>query len=53
MITIDLGIEINKAKSMAVAISAMTEGAILISLAKKNGKYLRKIGEQIKIIINQ
>lgn len=49
MITIDLGIEKNKSKSIAVAILAMTEGVIWISLAKKNWECLSKIGEPIKI----
>lgn len=47
------GVNEEKAKSIALALSVMTEGAILFSLNKRNGEPLRKIGEQIKVIINQ
>lgn len=49
---INYGINNDKAKELAVSISAMTEGAILLSLTRKNGEALRQVGKQIKILIN-
>lgn len=48
---INYGFDNDKAKELAVSISAMTEGAILLSLTKKNGEVLRQVGKQIKILI--
>lgn len=49
---IDYGINENKAKDIATAISALTEGAIMLSLTRRNGEALRKVGEQIEKLVN-
>ncbi|OOM75610.1 putative HTH-type transcriptional regulator YxaF [Clostridium puniceum] len=49
---IEYGFNKNKAKELAVSISAMTEGAILLSLTRQNGEALRQAGKQVKVLIN-
>ncbi|MDS0525630.1 TetR/AcrR family transcriptional regulator [Clostridium sp. SHJSY1] len=50
---IEYKLDEEKAKSISLTLSVMTEGAILLSLTRRSGEPLRKIGEQIKVIINQ
>lgn len=50
---IDYGFDENKAKDIAISISAMIEGAIILSLTRKNGEVLRNIGKQIHLLINK
>lgn len=50
---INYGINEDKAKDIAMTILAMTEGAIMLSLTRKNGETLRKLGKQIQVIINE
>lgn len=50
---IDYGINENKAKDIAIFVSVATEGAITLSLTKRSGETLRRLGKQIRILANQ
>lgn len=49
---IEYGIHDNRARESAALISAMIEGAMLLSLTRKSGETLRRVSKQIKILIN-
>lgn len=49
---IQYGIDQNKAKDIATAILAMTEGAIVLGLTRGNGQTLREVAKQIPILIS-
>lgn len=50
---IKYGINENRANDIAVSISAMVEGAIMLSLTRKNGNPLRKITNNIPMLTSK
>lgn len=46
------GIDKDRAMDIAISISAMVEGGIILSLTKKSGENLRKIAKQIPNLVN-
>lgn len=47
------GINEQKAKELSMTISAMMEGAIMLSLTRKSGDTLRILGKQIELLIKK
>lgn len=50
---IEHGFSENKAEDIAALISVMTEGAITLSLTRRNGETLRKLAKQIPTLISE
>ncbi|MBK1813831.1 TetR/AcrR family transcriptional regulator [Clostridium sp. YIM B02505] len=49
---IEYGVDEDRAKEMATIILSLTEGAIILSLTRKNGEALRTAAKQIQVLIN-
>lgn len=50
---IQFGFKEDKAKGIAETISVMTEGAIMLSLTRRNGETLRRLCDPIKLLISE